>query len=657
MFDFDYSRNVMVDRHLISRGISDSRVVDAMRHVPREKFVAPSMEEFAYEDTPLSIGEGQTISQPYIVAHMIEAASLRPDDRVLEVGTGSGYAAAVMSHLAARVFTIERHPRLGEEAGERLRGLEYDNVEVKIGDGSSGWPEEAPFDAIIVAAGGPGVPMALKEQLEIGGRLVIPVGQQKDYQRLVRVSRVSAGSFEEEDLGGVRFVPLIGQDGWTNEASPVSGEPRRALPERLAQAMEDLPMPEEAEFGAAFDRFADRRVVLLGEASHGTSEFYRARAAITKRLVERHGFSIIAVEADWPDAASLNRYVRGQAELEDAPAPFQRFPTWMWRNREVDEFVGWLRQHNKVHGPDAQAGFYGLDLYNLSGSISAVLRYLDEVDPDAAAIARDRYGCLTPWQNEPATYGRAALSAGYGQCEDAVVKQCRDLLEQQIRYAPEDGEAFLNAAQSARLVASAEKYYRVMYYGGAAAWNLRDRHMFETLEHLLEAKGPSAKAIIWAHNSHIGEARHTEMGWSRDEISIGQLCRERFGHDAALIGFGTHSGTVAAATDWDGEMEIKEVRPSLDASIEECFHRSGQTRGLLDLSKDMELQHELASVRLQRFIGVIYRPDTERYSHYAKASLSRQYDAYVWFDRSNAITPLSIPERTAGESETFPFGV
>lgn len=658
MFDYEYARHQMVNRHLMARGIEDPQVLGAMGRVPRESFVAPGMEELAYEDTPLPIGEDQTISQPYIVARMIEAAQLGPDDRVLEVGTGSGYAAAVMGRIAGRIFTIERHAALGQEARERLLRLAYDNVEVRIGDGSRGWNEQAPFDAIIVAAGGPSIPMALKQQLAIGGTLVMPVDDQEGMQKLVRLTRTPEGKFEEDDLGRVLFVPLIGEHGRSNETAPVAaGTARQALPQRIAEAVEDLPMPDDAGFGAPFDRFASRRVVLLGESSHGTSQFYRARAAITKRLIERHGFSIVAVEADWPDAASVNRYVRGQAEHEDAQAPFQRFPTWMWRNREADDFLRWLRQHNSTRTSNEQAGFYGLDLYNLSGSISAVLRYLDEVDPEAAAVARERYGCLTPWQNEPSTYGRAALSSGYGQCEEAVVQQCRDLLGQQMRYAHLDGENFLDAAQSARLVASAEKYYRAMYYGGASAWNLRDRHMFETLVNLLDAKGPDAKAIVWAHNSHVGDARQTEMGWSRDEISIGQLCRERFGSDAALIGLGTHTGTVAAATDWNGEMEIKTVRPSLQGSIEDCFHRSGKERGLLDLSAHDDLADALAASRLQRFMGVIYRPETERSSHYAQASLSRQFDAFVWFQRTNAVTPLPISGQAGAEPETVPFGL
>ncbi|TIV06649.1 MAG: erythromycin esterase family protein, partial [Mesorhizobium sp.] len=257
----------------------------------------------------------------------------------------------------------------------------------------------------------------------------------------------------------------------------------------------------------------------------------------------------------------------------NAGPPFQRFPTWMWRNTDVAAFVDWMRQHNeRIRISSRLAGFYGLDIYNMSGSIGAVLQYLDRVDPQAAKIARERYGCLTPWQHEPSTYGRVALTSGYEKCEQAVLEQCRELLAKQFDYAQQDGVDFLDATQNARLIASAERYYRIMYYGGAQSWNLRDTHMFETLEHLLEARGPNAKAVVWAHNSHIGDARYTEMGIVRDEVNIGQLCRQRFGDEAALIGLSTHSGTVAAASDWDSEMEIKQVRPSHNDSYERLCH-------------------------------------------------------------------------------------
>ena len=655
MQDFEYARERMIEAQIARRGLRNPELLRAFREVPREAFVESGFEEFAYEDTPLAIGEGQTISQPYIVALMTERAQIEPGDVVLEVGTGSGYAAAILSCIADHVYTIERHRSLGEQARRRFRRLGFNNIAIRVGDGTKGWPEAAPFDAILVAAGGPSVPPALKEQLEIGGHLIMPVGSE-GAQRLVRVTRTSAATFEEEDLGGVRFVPLVGQYGW-RDAYEKSRPVPKPLPELISDAAEPLPDFDDPAFGALFDRFGDRRVVLLGEASHGTSEFYRARAAITRRLIEHHGFTIVAVEADWPDAATIDRYVRHRPGRSGEVA-FQRFPTWMWRNLEVADFIGWLHRYNAAV-PDQRnrIGFYGLDIYNMSGSIAAVLAYLDRTDPKAARVARERYGCLTPWQNDPSTYGRAVRFEGYDKCEKAVVAQCRELLERQLQRAGEDGDDLLDAAQNARLIASAERYYRIMYYGGADSWNLRDTHMFETLEQLLHARGPQSKAVVWAHNSHIGDARHTDMGTSREEVNIGQLCRQRFGAAAALIGFGTHEGDVVAATDWDGDMEIKTIRPSLEDSYESLFHMTRHKRFLLDMPKHPEVRQQLLEPRLERFIGVIYRPETERLSHYMYASLPQQFDAFVWFDRTTPVTPLGLVEKHEGVPETYPFGL
>lgn len=433
----------------------------------------------------------------------------------------------------------------------------------------------------------------------------------------------------------------------------------------VAAAVEPLPDDFDSEaFAAAFDRYADRRVVLLGEASHGTSEFYRARAAITRRLVERHGFGIVAVEADWPDAAIINRHVRGLPQREGQGPVFQRFPTWMWRNVEVAALVGWLRAHNAQRPEAERAGFYGLDMYSLGASIEAVLAYLDDVDPEAATEARQRYGCLTPWQQDPAGYGHAVMARGYRGCEDAVVRQCRELLARRHALADGDdaataGEDFLDAAQNARLVASAERYYRTMYYGGAESWNLRDTHMFETLCQLLDAR-PGARAVVWAHNSHIGDARQTETGRRRGELNIGQLRRERFGDDCALVGFGTHAGEVAAADDWGDAMAVMQVRPSRAGSVERLLHDTGIARGLLDLERarhDPALRDVLGAERLERFIGVIYRPATELQSHYAGVSLLGQFDGYVWSDRTSAVTPLGPQQPQDGVPETWPSGL
>ena len=662
MADLSRARDRMVDVHLAGRDIRDRNVLDAMREVPREVFVDAGMREFAYEDSPLPIGEGQTISQPYIVALMIQAAGIAPGERVLEVGAGSGYAAAVMSRIAGRVHTIERHAPLAGQARERFEALRYDNIELRVGDGSRGWPEAAPFDAILVAAGAPDTPPALREQLAIGGRLVIPVGEDGQHQRLRRITRTGPETYEQDDLGGVMFVPLIGEQGWAEDGRRAAGNPvparERSVPEMIAEAALPLPDLDDDDFADPFERFAHCRVVMLGEASHGTAEFYRARTEITRRLVERHGFTIVALEADWPDAAALDRHVRHRPPRADAEPVFQRFPTWMWRNAEFAELVVWLRAHNHGRPREQQAGIHGLDMYNLGGSIAAVLEYLDKVDPEAAAVARERYGCLTPWQKEPGTYGRAVLTRGYAKCEAEVTRQLHELLQRRLEYAARDGDEFLDAAQNARLVAAAERYYRVMYYGGAQSWNLRDTHMFETLQHLLDARGPEAKAVVWAHNSHIGDARHTEMGRARDELNIGQLCREHFGEGVALVGLGTHAGTVAAAHDWDDDMQVMKVRPSRADTVERLCHDSGVRRFLLDLGegRDGALDRRLLEPRLERFIGVIYRPDTERWSHYSGCILPQQFDAYVWFDETTAVTPLPT-RQVAGEDDTYPFGL
>ncbi|MBS1165099.1 MAG: Erythromycin esterase [Proteobacteria bacterium] len=446
----------------------------------------------------------------------------------------------------------------------------------------------------------------------------------------------------------------------TSAPAPSAARPTPAISPVavLRAAAEPLPALDDPAFAAAFDRFGEARVVLLGEASHGTSEFYRARAAITRRLIERHGFTIVAVEADWPDAAAINRYVRRNPHQPMSSTPFARFPTWMWRNKDVDTFVSFLRRHNTTCAPEAKVGFYGLDLYNMTASIAAVLAYLDRVDPEAAVVARGRYACLTPWSREPAAYGRVSLTQGYALCERPVTRTLVDLLQNELQYTDKDGFQFFDAAQNARLVADAERYYRALYYGSHDSWNERDRHMFETLQNILAQAGPHAKAVVWAHNSHIGDARFTDMGTERGELNIGQLCRQTYGHDAALIGFGTHAGTVAAASEWDAPMEIKVVRPSRPDSYEAWCHAVGLERFLLDLRAGQhdDVRHIMAEPRLERYIGVIYRPETERWSHYTHATLPDQYDAFVWFDETSAVVPLPI-KVTGGEDETYPFGL
>ena len=661
MSNFAKLRAHMVKHHIESRGVRSPLVLEAMGTVPREEFLPSHLREYAYEDTPLPIGEEQTISQPYIVAFMTEALGLSGGERVLEIGAGSGYAAAILSRIAGEVYTVERIGELAAKASEKLSDLGYKNVHVLHGDGTRGWEEHSPYDAIVVAAGGPKVPTSLKAQLAIGGRLVIPVGTDPKVQELVRVTRLSEDEFKTEDIADVRFVPLLGEEGWA-ETKPRERAPRRqkpALIEAVREHAEPFASVDLADLGPMLERVGDARVVLIGEATHGTSEFYRMREQITRALITEKQFSFVAIEGDWPDAARIDHYVRHFEYQPSEWTAFARFPTWMWRNEEVRSFVEWLRRHNADAEPRNRAAFHGLDLYSLHNSIRAVLDYLDDVDPHAAQIARERYGCLTPWQSDPATYGRAALTGRYRSCEKEVASMLAGILARRREYALSDGERYFDAVQNARLVTNAERYYRIMYYGSRASWNLRDSHMFETLNALLNFYGKDSKAVVWAHNSHVGDASATEMA-IRGEHNIGQLCRQDFKSRAYLIGFGTDRGTVAAASDWDAPMEIKPVRPAHKQSYEHQFHIASEELGessyFVPMKAHAALQEALKKPLLERAIGVIYRPETELASHYFQAILPRQFDEYIWFDETNAVTPLATAD-VAGMPETYPFGL
>jgi erythromycin esterase-like protein len=442
---------------------------------------------------------------------------------------------------------------------------------------------------------------------------------------------------------------------------------------RLQDAIASASQPLKGtpgDYDSLMDLIGDARFVLLGEASHGTHEFYHERARITRRLIAEKGFQAVAVEADWPDAYRVNRYVRGlgrDANSEQALGGFKRFPTWMWRNTDVLAFIDWLHAYNKsVPAHASMVGFYGLDLYSLFTSISEVLHYLEKIDPDAAQRARDRYACFEHFDSDSQRYGYAA---GFGiseSCEDEVVAQLRDLQARTADYVGHDGpkatDEFFYAQQNARLVMNAEKYYRTMFHGRISSWNLRDRHMTEMLDalaqHLAQSSGKPAKIVVWEHNSHIGDARATEVG-ERGEWTVGQLARVLYGDETRLIGFSTCQGTVTAASNWDGPAERKRVRPALEGSYEQVFHQTGMARFMLPLKADKRVTEALSQQRLERAIGVIYRPSTERQSHYFLASLPHQFDAVLHFDDTRAVEPL---ERTShwetGEvPDTYPFGV
>ncbi len=410
----------------------------------------------------------------------------------------------------------------------------------------------------------------------------------------------------------------------------------------------------------------DARIVLIGEASHGTHEFYRERARITKRLIAERGFNAVAIEGDWPDAYRVNRYVRGARDDQDAEEAlrgFARFPTWMWRNADVLDFVGWLRTYNEGrHHTARKVGFYGLDLYSLGASMEAVIAYLDEQDPDAAARARARYECLQPYSGESSAYGEAVLLGVSEPCRRRVIEQLVELRRRAGEYLAHDGLAaedeYFFAEQNAAIVTTAEEYYRTMFGDRAGSWNQRDRHMADTLDQLvahLDRHGGTARVVVWAHNSHVGDARATDMA-RRGELNIGQLMRERHGRDVISVGLTTYHGSVTAATDWGGKAERKRVRAGLHDSYEALLHATGVPALLLCPLAAGDCGRVLGEPRLERAVGVIYRPETERQSHWFAANAARQYDALVHIDSTRAVEPLErTPVWELGEPpETYP---
>ena len=418
----------------------------------------------------------------------------------------------------------------------------------------------------------------------------------------------------------------------------------------------------------------DARVVLIGESSHGTAEFYQARAEITKWLIEEKNFCAVAVEADWPDAYRVNRYVRGQStdgSADEALRGFERFPSWMWRNTVVRDFVGWLRTHNAARRAesDRETGFYGLDLYSMHRSMQEVVDYLDNVDPIAAQRARERYGCFdrTSSSDDGQFYGYAAAFGAGMSCERQVVDQLVDLQRNGLQYARRGGllaeDELFYAQQNALTVRNAEKYYRAMFGSRATSWNLRDQHMFQTLKALRahlgrSAEGEPTRIVVWAHNSHVGDARATEVH-ADGQLNLGQLVREGYGEHARLIGFTTYSGTVTAATEWGGIAERKVVRPALNGSVEELLHEVDRPEFLVSADISRDADEPLDTVRLGRAIGVIYLPATERQSHYYHVRPGDQFDAIIHIDRTTALEPLELTSAwVAGQTpETYPTGL
>ncbi|WP_353433027.1 erythromycin esterase family protein [Polynucleobacter sp. MWH-UH23A] len=429
---------------------------------------------------------------------------------------------------------------------------------------------------------------------------------------------------------------------------------------------------KDGDYDALMKQIGGSRIVLLGEASHGTAEFYRERIRITQRLIVEKGFTAVVIEGDWPDAYRVNRYVRSQSNdssADEALSGFKRFPTWMWRNTEVLRFVEWLHRHNdSVIFDRDKVGFFGIDLYSLFTSIDEVLKYLDKVDPPAAIAARERYACFDHFDRSSELYGYSqSVKGAAASCEPQVVAQLVELYRKSDQYlahkGAEETDALFYAQQNARLIKNAEEYYRNMFNRSVSSWNMRDQHMAEILvnldRHITDIRSEPSKIIVWAHNSHLGDARATEMG-ERGELNVGQLMRQTYGREVYSVGFTTYHGTVTAASDWGAPVQRKRVRQALHASYENYFHQVGINTFYLPI-KNNYLLHETLSyeAHLERAIGVIYSPNTERHSHYFHANLSKQFDSIIHIDESHALKPLELTSHWInGESpETYPRGL
>jgi erythromycin esterase-like protein/predicted phosphoribosyltransferase len=524
---------------------------------------------------------------------------------------------------------------------------------------------------------------ALRQQQPARIVVAVPVASSDTCERLQPEA--------DEVICAVTPEPFYAVGHWYEDFSQTTDDEVRALLAQQQHPKERQAMPATTETtpveavrasahpltGAAqsydplLERIGDARFVLLGEASHGTHEFYRERAEITKRLITEKGICAVAAEADWPDAYRVNRYVRGESadvDAIEALSDFRRFPTWMWRNTVMVHFVEWLRAHNDALPPGSRkVGFYGMDLYSLHASMKAVLQYLEKVDPEAAKRARERYACFDHFGPEPQVYGFIANADVDKSCQEGVIQQLVELQRRAAAAQNTDGETddeLFAAEQNARVVKNAEAYYRSMFLEEVSSWNLRDRHMVETLEELAahfsrQAGGQQVpKIAVWAHNSHLGDARATDMSL-RGELNVGQLIREKYGSEAVLVGFTTYHGTVTAASDWDRPAERKRVRPGLTGSYEALFHTASPARFLLTWREGDALAESLREARLERAIGVIYRPETERLSHYFGSRLPDQFDAVIHFDETRALEPLEYTaEWEAGEvPETYPFAV
>lgn len=407
---------------------------------------------------------------------------------------------------------------------------------------------------------------------------------------------------------------------------------------------------------AFLDNIGEKPVVMLGEASHGTHEYYTWRTAISKRLIAEKGFRFIAVEGDWPDCYRINRFVKGYKDAGDSIREvlknFNRWPTWMWGNWEVAALAEWMREYNSLQPVNRKAGFYGLDVYSLWDSMQEMMSYLEKEDPQAAQSVRSAIRCFEPFQNNEHLYARYSLTEH--SCRDKVMALLKEI-RAKAHHLDGDHEAGFNTEQNALIAVNAEKYYRSMMSFDNESWNVRDTHMMETLDRLMHFHGNGAKGIVWAHNTHIGDARATDMARA-NMINIGQLAREQYGNDQVyLAGFGSYEGSVIAGDEWGAPMQEMEVPPAREGSVEHALHRESPRNRYLLFSEEEQRQIYSSPIR-HRAIGVVYAPERERYGNYVTFVMPERYDAFLYIDQTKALHAMNLRPDNEQLPETYPFG-
>lgn len=643
-------KNLDIITRLKDKGIKSALLLNAFRDIPSAFFKSKELHPYFYKESSIDNSLEKIEPRVIVITKMLEKLKIKGGEKILVIGVDSVYILTALSRICKEVYAVEANIEYVQWALEVLKNSNTTNVFMKSSEEKLGWIEQAPFDTILIASEFEKVPNTLKEQLQIDGRLLVPVGPDWSHILFEIIQRISKTEYKEEKsrdnyfIPNPKVLPQIGSKSYS-EKEIVDEIKDKAI---AFNNIKDFPLD------SLLDRVGDSRVVLLGEASHGTSEFYLCRQEITKALIEKKGFNFVCAEADWSDAEQINDYVRDEHAQKDW-MPFTRFPQWMWKNMEVLNFVEWLRKYNASR--QDKIGFYGLDLYGLENSINLIINYLEGVDKNLANLAKTRYACITPYLSDPAIYGKMVVSRQLISCEKDILKMLVDLLKNKnkLDHAPE----YFYAYQNANVVVDAELYYKTMYYGSAESWNLRDFHMFHTLKSLLSYFGSDTKAIVWAHNSHIGNAMATEM-YARGEINIGHLCKEYFAEKSYNIGFGTHTGTVAAAHNWGDKMNKMHVNNSLSNSYENLCHQSqiaNFTLPLREMYSGKKLKELLSTPKLERAIGVMYRPRTERMSHYFHAVLPSQFDEYIWFNDSQAVTPITSTNVSSKLLTGHPFSL